>query len=78
MLDFKVNTIRESFLHMRRKPSKLYAFIYSYTLRHLSKKGIVILVDEYRTSKVCSHCKNDLEDITVHSCTRYWSRFNSF
>ncbi|ORE11232.1 hypothetical protein BCV72DRAFT_220102 [Rhizopus microsporus var. microsporus] len=48
------------------KPSKLYAFIYSYTLQDIyQKKGIKILVDEYRTSRVCSHCKNDLEDITV-------------
>ncbi|CAO3672796.1 unnamed protein product [Rhizopus microsporus] len=30
-----------------------------------SKKGIVILVDEYRTSRVRSHCKNDLQNIVV-------------
>ncbi|PHZ16909.1 uncharacterized protein RHIMIDRAFT_252400 [Rhizopus microsporus ATCC 52813] len=53
------------------KPSKLYAFIYSYALQKITqtfikkKKGIVILVGEYRTSRVCSHCKNDLEDIAV-------------
>ena len=29
------------------------------------KKGIVILVDEYRTSRVRSHCKNDLQNIVV-------------
>ncbi|CEI95309.1 hypothetical protein RMCBS344292_09499 [Rhizopus microsporus] len=33
--------------------------------RHLMKKEIVTLVDGYRTSRVCSHCKNDLEDIAV-------------
>lgn len=28
---------------------------------HLSKKGIAILVDIYRASQVCSHCKNGLQ-----------------
>ncbi|ORE10885.1 hypothetical protein BCV72DRAFT_220662, partial [Rhizopus microsporus var. microsporus] len=68
MLDFKVNTIEESFLHMATQAFQaLCVHLLLRPPKHLlkKKKGIVILVGEYRTSRVCSHCKNDLEDIAV-------------
>ncbi|KAI9481701.1 MAG: hypothetical protein EXX96DRAFT_608349 [Benjaminiella poitrasii] len=33
--------------------------------RSLAKKSVVITVDELRTSKICSHCHSDLDDIHV-------------
>ncbi|CEG82009.1 hypothetical protein RMATCC62417_16141 [Rhizopus microsporus] len=33
--------------------------------RHLSKKAVVILVDEYKTSKICSHRQTELYSIPV-------------
>ncbi|KAL4206866.1 hypothetical protein AB4K20DRAFT_1989458 [Rhizopus microsporus] len=66
MLDLKVNTIGESFSHMATQAFQaLCVYLLLHLERHLSKKGIVILVDEYMTSRVCSHCKNELQDIAV-------------